>query len=42
MPFGLLSMLLDLIVILIPDAVVAKNWVSQMDKLMEVMCCTDE
>lgn len=26
----------------LPDAVAAENWVLQMEKLMEVMCCTDE
>jgi hypothetical protein len=25
-----------------PDAIAAENWVSQMEKLMEVMCCTDD
>jgi len=26
----------------LPDAVAAENWVLPMEKLMEVMCCTDE
>jgi hypothetical protein len=25
-----------------PDAIAAENWISQMEKLMEVMCCTDD